>query len=186
MGANKILSFTVTNEFLVKAAGGRAPELVKICDNSRSEITDEKIGKKMKDLKITEIRTILNKLHYWGIAQYQKTRDAKTGWYSYSWQIKVPRIADLILEGQCEDIDKLESTILLENDYMMFSCKKDCGNAPFEIAAEYQFVCPNCGGTMEAVDSKKRVKGMRKKLDVMKEEMRVLEEMSKKHKLLDK
>ncbi len=186
MGANKILSFTITNEFLVKAAGERAPELVNICDSCRSEITDEKIGKKMKDLKITEIRTILNKLHYWGIAHYQKTRDAKTGWYSYSWQIKVPRIAALILEGQCEEIGKLENTISLENDYMMFACKRACDSAPFEIAAEYQFVCPNCGGTMAAVDNKKRVRGMKKRLEVMKCEMKTLEGLCKKHNLLDK
>ena len=83
-----ILSFSVTKDFLKQIAGDDSIKLVEIVNKKKKNVTDEEIGKKMKHLKITEIRTVLNRLHYRGIACYQKTRDTRSGWYSYTWEIK--------------------------------------------------------------------------------------------------
>src|SRR3989344_3900560 len=109
----KIHEFVLVQDFLASIAGQEAMELVKICANKRKLVTDEEIGKQLP-LKITEIRTILNRLHYRGIACYQKTKNPKTGWYSYTWEIKISRIAELILEGRAEEVTKLGNELEFE------------------------------------------------------------------------
>jgi transcription initiation factor TFIIE subunit alpha len=170
MAKKSIVNFMIVQDFLRKIGGEETISLVKLCENKRKSTTDEEIGKKIP-LKITEIRTILNKLHFQGIACYQKTRNNKTGWYSYTWEIKPDRIAELILEQQEEEILKLEQKISFEQNYDFFGCKKGCDYFPFEIAAEYQFKCPECGKTMETIDNSKRTKNLKRKITILKKEI---------------
>ena len=169
----KIHEFRIAQEFLKDTAGEHAAELVSICTNKKKPITDEEIGKKLP-LKVTEIRTILNRLHYRGIACYQKTKNNQTGWYSYTWEIKNSRIAEIILEKQTEEILKLEKNMEFEGSHAFFSAGKDCQEYPFEIAAEYNFKDPETGKPLKATDNKKRIKNLNKKIEKLKEENREL------------
>ncbi|PIN85699.1 MAG: hypothetical protein COV47_00855 [Candidatus Diapherotrites archaeon CG11_big_fil_rev_8_21_14_0_20_37_9] len=173
----KIHEFTLAQDFLKSIAGDYAIELVSICSRKRKLVTDEEIGKKLP-LKITEIRTILNRLHYRGIACYQKTKNMKTGWYSYTWEVKTGRIAELLLEKQAEEIDRMEKEIEFEGTHEFFSAGKDLAEYPFEIAAEYHFKCPETGKSLELIDNKKRVKNLRKRIELMKEEVNELQKIT--------
>ncbi len=168
-----MLSHEITSNFITNIAGEDAVSLIKACKNKTEKVTDEEIAKKTK-LKITEVRTILNRLHYRGIACYDKKKNSKTGWFSYTWEIKQKRIAELIIEEQSEEIKKLEKKLEFEKDYAFFSCKAMCENIPFEIAAEYQFKCPKCGKTMELVDNNKRIKTIKKELGLIEETLKKL------------
>ena len=170
MPKKHILSFTVANDYIKGISGDDGLTLVGIL-LKKPNVTDEVIGKRMKHLKITEIRTLLNKLHFKGIVCYQKTRDSKSGWYSYTWEIKSRRIAELILEEKVEEIEKLEQKMNYEMEHDFFTCKKTCDHVPFEIAAEYHFKCPTCGETMDLIDYEKRRKRISKTVNVMKTEM---------------
>ncbi len=170
MVKSNVVNFLIAKEFLETVGGKFAVDLVQIVDKKKKAVTDEEIGKKLP-LKITEIRTILNRLHYRGIACYQKTRNNKTGWYSYTWEIRPKRIAELILEQQAEKIQKLESQRSFESTYSFFACKKGCNNFPFEIAAEYEFKCPECGTVMGSIDNKKQVSLLNKRINIMKHEV---------------
>lgn len=169
----KIHEYEIAQEFLKNTAGEYAVELVSICSGKRKPITDEEIGKKLP-LKVTEIRTILNRLHYRGIACYQKTKNNQTGWYSYTWEIKNNRIAEIILEKQTEEILKLEKNIEFEGSHAFFSAGKDAHEYPFEIAAEYNFKDPETGKPLKAIDNKKRIKSLNKKIENLKEESQEL------------
>lgn len=182
MARKKIVNFLIAQDFLKRTAGDYAVDLVKICERSPNGCTDEAIGAKMKKLKITEIRTILNRLHYRGIACYQKTRNQKTGWYTYTWEIKPARVAELILEEQAEEIKKLERKMGFEVEYDFFSCGGRCEGVPFEIAAEYNFKCPECGKPTNLVNNKKRMRKLRRRVKIMKFEVNALEQIAKKHK----
>jgi transcription initiation factor TFIIE subunit alpha len=145
-----------------------AIELVKICEKKKKSVTDEEISKKMKK-KVTEIRAILNKLHFRGIACYQKSRNQKTGWYNYTWEIKKDRIADIINEQQKENLEKLTKKKNLEADYSFFDCNKCNHREVFEIAAEYNFLCPTCGGSMTSANDPqmlKELEGRIKKIEL--------------------
>lgn len=176
MGKKQIENFLIVREFLNSVGGKYAVELVKICNKKKKPITDEEIGKKLP-LKITEIRTVLNRLHYRGIACYQKSRNNKTGWYSYTWEIKQRRVAELILEKQKEEIEKLENTVDFERNYCFFSCKNNCNNFFFEVAAEYQFKCPECGNNMNSVNNKKRIRELKKKINLIKSEVAEIQKL---------
>ena len=156
----------LARNFIVNTAGEKAVDLVRVCQDKKKRFSDEEIAKQTK-MKITEVRAILNRLHYRGIACYDKKKNNKTGWYSYTWEIKTKRIAELIIEEQGGKIENLEKKLGFEKDYVFFSCKQMCDSVPFEVAAEYQFKCPKCGGTMEIVDNKKRIKDIKKQLGVI-------------------
>lgn len=170
---HEIVSLELTKDFLKGLGGESALELVKICTKNRKPLTDEEIGKDLK-LKITEIRALLNRLHFRGIASYDRTRNMKTGWYTYKWDIKPKRIAELILESQAERLEKLESKKSFESNYVFFSCNKECNLFPFEVAAEYEFKCPECGDTMKSVDGKKRVHNIENQIKTINSEVRTL------------
>lgn len=171
-----IVDFLTVENFINMIAGENAIELIKMCHNKKCGVTDEIIAKKL-GLKVTEIRTILNRLHYRGIVCYDKTKNKKTGWYSYTWSIKSKRIAELILEQNTEQIQKLENRVLLEENYSLFGCKIECAVVPFEIAAEYHFKCPECGKILNALNNKKRAKATKKHIDILKNDVIELEKM---------
>lgn len=176
MGDKKIYNLQITADFLTSVGGGYAAQLARIYNRKGKPITDEEIGRKLP-LKITEIRTILNKLHYYGIACYQKTRNPKTGWYSYAWEISAKRVATLILERQEEELEKLRGRVEYEKNYAFFSCKNSCNNVPFEIAAEYEFRCPACGAVMDAVNNKTRLRELKKRAGVLEGEIAELKKI---------
>ncbi|MBU2477331.1 hypothetical protein KKG83_07735 [Candidatus Micrarchaeota archaeon] len=173
MGKKEILSYEIARDFINTTGGKDAISLIKACKSKKGRINDEEIAEKT-GLKITEVRTILNRLHYRGIACYDKKKNNKTGWFSYTWEIKEKRIAELIIEQQSEEIKKLEKKLEFETDYAFFSCKQICESVPFEVAAEYQFKCPGCGKQMELVNNKKRVKNIKKQLELIEDALKTL------------
>ena len=173
MAKKDILSYSIAKDFITSTGGNEAIELIKACKSKNGRISDEEISEKT-GLKITEVRTILNRLHYRGIACYDKKKNSKTGWFSYTWEIKEKRIAELIIEEQSEEIKKLEKKLEFEKDYAFFACRQMCENVPFEIAAEYQFKCPSCGKQMELVNNKKRVKDIKKQMGLLEEVLKKL------------
>jgi len=172
-----VLSFTITKEFLKDIAGEFAFDVIAVCQKKGKNITDEIIGKEL-NLKITEIRAVLNRLHYRGIACYNKTRNQKTGWYSYTWNIKTKRIAELVLEKYSEELQRLERKKQFEKNYALFSCQKNCSNIPFEVAVEYQFKCPECGEAMDAMDNQKTNRETTKKIRELEKEAAKMEKIA--------
>ena len=174
---------SITNLMLVKdlldtVGGQEAIVLVQICEKKKKSVTDEEISKKMKK-KVTEIRAILNKLHFRGIACYQKSRNQKTGWYNYTWEIKKDRIADIINEQQKENLEKLTKKKNLEADYSFFDCNKCNHREVFEIAAEYNFLCPTCGGSMTSANDPQMQKEIESKIKSIETEIIMLNKLVK-------
>jgi transcription initiation factor TFIIE subunit alpha len=176
MGAeNNILSYRLTQEFLQNVGGNDAVEVVRICLDKNGKCLDEDIENELNHLKITEIRSILNRLHYRGIACYNKTKNKNSGWYTYTWEIKQRRIIELILEQHSERLQKLEQKARFEKDREFFICDKNCEEVIFEIAAQYEFRCPECGKMMNPMDSKKKHRINQKKIKKLKKELAELQ-----------
>lgn len=173
MPKKSIIDLVLVKEFLDTVGGADAITMVKLCENKTKCFTDEEISKKMKK-KVTEVRATLNRLHYRGIAVYQKSRNQKTGWYNYTWEIKKDRIAALILEKEKETVDKLVKKRSLESDYNQFDCTKCSERMPFEVAAEYNFACPACGSQMSNANDPKKQKELDDKIKKLKGEMEIL------------
>ena len=150
---------------IISAIGGRnAIDLLELMLSQNKEEIDEVYAEKM-GLKITEIRTILNRLHYRGLVGYQRTRDDKSGWYTYKWKIKHREIITLLQKRLQEEKEKHEDKLQTNESYMMFSCANDCHKVPFEIAAEYDFRCPECTDEMASIDEADEAEKIRNTID---------------------
>lgn len=146
-----------------------------MCEKKRKPFTDESISKKL-DKKVTEIRAGLNKLHFRGIACYSKSRNKNTGWYNYTWEINKERLAELILEKQEEEITKLSKKQSIEQDYHHFDCNECSERLPFEIATEYNFICPVCGGMLDSTNNPQKQKKIKSKISKIEKEIEYLKE----------
>ena len=178
MPPKSITDLNLVKDFLDTVGGVDAIKLVKICERKRKDFTDEIVSKQM-NLKVTEVRAILNRLHYRGIACYQKSRNQKTGWYNYTWAIRRDRIAELISEQQKEQLLKLEEKRNLEADYNLFDCNSCDERLPFEVAAEYSFICPSCGGVMDSANNPDKNKQLSIKIKKIEQELEILTKMTK-------
>ena len=178
MPQKSITDLVLVKDLLDTVGGPDAVILVKICEKKRKMVTDEEISKKMKK-KVTEVRALLNKLHFRGIACYQKTRNQKTGWYNYTWEIKKDRIASIIGEEQEEHLEKLTQKKNMEADYSFFDCEKCNHREVFEIAAEYNFLCPTCGGSMGSANNPNVQKEMGGRIKKIEKELEMLQKMTK-------
>ncbi len=172
----KFIRLPIVQEFLRGVGGDPAIGVATIYERKGKRVTDEELAKKMK-MKVTEVRTVLNRLHYRGIACYKKTKNKRNGWYNYTWEIKKKRIADLILESQKETIEKLEAKQAFGQNYSFFSCRNNCDVLLFEIAAEYQFKCPECGETMNSFDYSQKLRSINSQIEELKKEVGTLKNM---------
>lgn len=170
MPAKSITNLTLVKDFLETVGGPEAIKLTKLCEHKRKKVTDEELSKKM-NMKVTEVRTILNRLHYRGIACYEKSRNPKTGWYNYTWEIRKDKIAAMIIEQQEEVLDKLTQKRDLEADYDLFDCSVCDERAPFELAVEHNFSCPVCGGIMNSANDPNRIKEIDKRIKQIEKEL---------------
>jgi len=170
MAKKKLTDIKSIETFLEKTAGAEAVEMVKIWQKNPTDFNDEDIAKKM-GLKVTDVRTVLNRLHYRGISDYQKKRNKKTGWYSYTWCVNKKRIVELVTMEQEASLKKLEGIQKERQNYSYFSCPKGCGDVVFEVAAEYNFKCPECSTSMVSADDKKATGKITKQIRELKKEI---------------
>ncbi|MCD6247362.1 MAG: hypothetical protein J7J87_02940 [Candidatus Diapherotrites archaeon] len=169
----KLYENRAVREFVEKWAGKEAVEVLKYFLKSKKPVRDEVIAEKT-GMRVTEVRTILNRLHYRGIANYDKKRDDKTGWYTYTWKIDTKKIVELILEEEQELLEKLEKEREVQENYTLFTCEGGCVEFPFEIAAEYQFKCPECGRDMNCIDSTTKKRHLSKQINKVR---KIIEEL---------
>ncbi len=159
--SKKLISFKIVKDFLENTAGEHALKFMNVQEKLGKKFNDEQVAEKMK-LKVTQVRTILSRLHYRGISNYQKTRNKKTGWYSYTWEINRNRIVEILVEEQEEMLRNMKKRKNEVEGHSLFMCgEANCEALPFEVAAEYNFRCPSCGKVLEPVNSEK----MRKEQD---------------------
>lgn len=163
-------------DFLKKNAGDSSLGVVARLWESKRPLRDEEIAEKT-GLKVTEVRTILNRLHYRGIANYQKVRDEKTGWYTYTWIIEKRKLIELIVSELCEAAQKLEKERAMQENYTLFVCRAGCTEMPFEIAAEYNFKCPECGQDLNCLNPKTAKKALDQKIREIKRQIETLQRM---------
>ena len=132
----------------------------------KGELTDEQIMKKT-GFQLNVIRSLLNQLHYAGLIGYDREKDAKTNWYTYTWFVNKDKIDQIVKEQWREHLQELERKLDDESNYVFFECISGCEKLPFELAAEYDFKCPDCGNEMRHVDNKKVIETVIKDIKVI-------------------
>jgi len=112
---------------------------------------DEDIASEL-NVKATIVRTILNDLHKNSLVEYDRSKNKKTGWYTYKWKRREEeKVLEYVKEYLEQKLSKLTENLNYEKSGTMFSCS--CRKVPFDIAMESEFVCPKCNDRYEEFDN---------------------------------
>jgi transcription factor E len=137
-----LLANTLFSEFISRNVGKKAINIIRMLNIPQ---TDEKLAADL-NIKINEVRRILNVLDTYGVARYDTNKDSK-GWLTFRWYLNTGKLTDLSLE------------IASKKDGTAFKLQDDCNDffycnacyddqkviLPFDAAFENQFKCDNCG-----------------------------------------
>ncbi|MEW5996822.1 MAG: hypothetical protein AB1657_04475 [Candidatus Micrarchaeota archaeon] len=132
-------------QLLVDAGGEHTLEIVK---SFSKELSDDDLAKKLK-IKISDVRATLNRLHNIGVVQYNRYKDAETGWFSYFWSLNMDKTKGWVEEQLMKDSAPGD---ISSSEY--YFCPK-CGSESiyeFAAASDYSFRCPLCNRALEFVD----------------------------------
>jgi transcription initiation factor TFIIE subunit alpha len=111
---------------------------------------DEDVANELK-LKATIVRTLLNDLHINNLVGYERSKNKKTGWYTYLWKRRDNKIREYVKGYLQKRLDDLRKQLDGEKDGMNFNCS--CSKVPFETAVELEFKCPECNEKLAEYDN---------------------------------
>ncbi len=171
----RILNFESTKEYL-NNIDESAYNLIDVWKEHPEITNDEKIADLFK-VKVTIVRSILNKLCYRGIVTYDKIKDKNSGWYDYYWKLDLNKLAKLIYTEHKDKKLKLTEKMDFGQTYDFFHCKNKCKLQPFEVAAEYNFVCPHCNEKLEHYDYNKEMDEIKGYLTTIEKEMDIIKKL---------
>ena len=151
---SKILSNKYAQEYFISNFG---EDSVKIIKAANSEMTDEALATKCK-MKVSEIRSVLNKLHNARLATYVRSKDKDTGWYSYMWRVQLASLYSLIEKSMHSEIKNMEQHLETSTTVFSFYCPK-CSKEnriDFDMATDLRFRCPSCRKQLKEVKTNRQ------------------------------
>jgi transcription initiation factor TFIIE subunit alpha len=108
------------------------------------EITDDGVAE-ITNVPLNIVRRTLYILFENRLATYRRERNKDSGWLTYLWNIDLNGINELLEAETDKFIRNLKTKLEFENDNMFYVCTNNCGRFVFDIVAEVEFLCPNCG-----------------------------------------
>ena len=137
--------------------------LMDITDDEKNSITiiecllngktsDESIAEET-EIKLNIVRKILNKLYDAGVASYKRSKDPETNFEIYNWKFDQKKVNDIISDKHEDLLKEIERSLKYEKDNMFFACKANGHRYIYENASEYNFICPQCGESLEYQDN---------------------------------
>ncbi len=134
-------------KWLVQAIGEHA---ICVLRNFDRELSDEDIAKKT-ELRASDVRVVLNRLHANSLASYNRSRDKNSGWYSYNWKLDQKHANELAFG--VKQIDKVEEVKKSENEEKYYSIVDGVKIIyTFEQAIDNQFKCPKTGEPLKYLE----------------------------------
>ncbi|MEM2925234.1 MAG: transcription factor [Methanocellales archaeon] len=129
------------------------------------EVTDEKIAE-ITGVSLNVVRRTLYILYENHLAKYRRVRDKESGWLTYLWTLDISNI-DFVLEDEMKKLLRnLKRYLEFEESNVFYVCSGDppCGRYSFDIAAKYNFSCPNCEAKLVFQDNAKIVEGIKERI----------------------
>lgn len=125
-------------------------EHIRVLDMLTESKYDEDIAADL-ELKATIVRTLLNDLHERSLVEYRRTKNKKTGWYTYLWVRREDKIRDHVQNHLKTQLLELNTQLEDETGNVTFQC--DCMRVPYSIAMESNFQCPKCESEFSECDN---------------------------------
>jgi len=115
---------------------------------------DEELAEEL-NLKATIVRTLLNDLHAKSLVEYDRTKNKRTGWYTYVWRVREEKLREYVRNYLENKLSQLTGGMDQETGMATFNCL--CGRVSFEAAFDNNFLCPKCNKKLEEFSNKKEV-----------------------------
>ena len=131
--------------------------------------TDEEIANKT-EIKLNIVRKILYKLYDLKIANYKRSKDPETQWFSYSWKFDEEELIRQINEECEEELNELNAQLESEENNMFFVCPKGHVRYNFDEASDEEFLCV-CGEELEFQDNADIIKQIKKNIKLTKSDL---------------
>lgn len=138
------------------------------------EVTSDEFFTQHLNCKITVVRAILNKLHFYGIVNYDKIKNESSGWFTFKWHWDQEKLVKLVLINNLDKLEKLKANLKKYEQYQMFTCINKCKDLEFEVAAHYNFCCPMCNENLNPLDPKEKQRDIQKNIKQIEEENAIL------------
>ena len=113
--------------------------------------TDEKIAEKT-GIKLNIVRKILYKLYDLKIANYKRSKNPETQWFTYSWKFDEEELINKIKRDCEEKKSNLNEKLEEERNNIFFVCPLGHVRYNFDEASDEDFFCP-CGEEVELQDN---------------------------------
>ena len=123
---------------------------IKVIDKLNKPKYDEDIADNM-GMKATVVRTLLNDLHESGLVEYERSKNKRTGWYTYLWKRRDDKIRDYARGYLNKKIMDLNGKLNDETQSIIFKCA--CGKVPYEAAMDSGFKCNTCNNAYSEYDN---------------------------------
>ena len=143
-----LFSDAYARQVMISLGGENALEIIRNYPNGMS---DDEIARKLK-VKISDVRSALNRMHGEGFVIYNRKKDNETGWYSYSWALNKKNIF-----GWADKINR-EKKEMFDSEVERYYCKK-CGLdslVDFTEGMRDEFKCSCCNKPLEYLDKNKK------------------------------
>jgi transcription factor E len=114
---------------------------INVLERLTSPKYDEDVAQELK-IKATIVRTLLNDLHENSLVEYQRTKNKKTGWYTYLWVRRENKIKDFVQNYLKTQIFELNERLNDETRNVTFQC--GCMRVPYSLAMDSNFLCGSC------------------------------------------
>jgi transcription initiation factor TFIIE subunit alpha len=125
--------------------------------------TDEEIAEKT-GIKLNIVRKILYKLYDLKIANYKRSKDPETQWYTYSWKFEEEELVRQINE-ECEgELKELNDTLDYEENNMFFVCPQGHVRYNFDTASDEEFLCV-CGEELVFQDNSEIIEQIKRSIE---------------------
>lgn len=131
--------------------------------------TDEEIANKT-EIKLNIVRKILYKLYDLKIANYKRSKDPETQWFTYSWKFEETELINKINE-ECEgELSELREQLANEENNMFFICPQGHVRYNFDEASDEEFLCV-CGEELEFQDNSDIIKQINERIELIESDL---------------
>ncbi|WP_394357515.1 transcription factor E [Methanobrevibacter sp.] len=131
--------------------------------------TDEEIAAKT-EIKLNIVRKILYKLYDLKIANYKRSKDPETQWYTYSWKFDEEELVRQINEECEKELNELNATLENEENNMFFVCPQGHVRYNFDTASDEEFLCV-CGEELVFQDNSDMIEGIKQSIKLTKSDL---------------
>jgi transcription initiation factor TFIIE subunit alpha len=109
------------------------------------------------EIKLTTVRKVLYKLNEAGITTYKKKIEPKNKSLIYYWKFHQEVVFNMLANESEKLKEEIEKSIKYEESNMFFACKANGHRYKFENASEFNFICPECGDSLQHQDNSDKI-----------------------------